>query len=179
MLKCQALLLASLLMYSGNHEGNADIIDNYDITGSCDFEYVHPITKQTSCYLYKDEHVNWFTANKNCNENGGLLMNIETPYENNFIKKHVAKFDRNIWLGLRKTNVGDFIYSTVVRHFTDFHPDEGKPGDKGDGACVHMFTSKKQFLWNDIPCTNTEKVDGKPFAYICEFRRGEHMPWYW
>lgn len=99
--------------------------------------------------------VDWHSARKACEDNGGRIATISTPEMNAVIKKHLGlpwEFYGNLWIGLSDIEQeGNFQWITKedVR-YGNWCP--GEPNNAGDSGedCVHLYTSTG--CWNDLPC---------------------------
>ncbi|MBP7583879.1 MAG: C-type lectin domain-containing protein [Spirochaetes bacterium] len=108
--------------------------------------------------------VDWQTARKSCEVNGGNLASIVSEEENIALFRELGSpwgYVGNLWIGFSdEAREGDFrwINGEPVR-FGNWCTGEPSNAGKDGEDCAHMFTTRN--CWNDSDC-NTK------FGFICE-----------
>ncbi|KAL5010908.1 hypothetical protein ScPMuIL_013213 [Solemya velum] len=118
----------------------------------------------TSYYYFKGKDVKNERANIKCENNGGMLVKIETYEENQMLWEHIKNNGGNRWIALRVDHDTGIEYWNdspgVQANFTNWA--DGEPNDhtgEGGESCVQLLMEDGK--WNDVECVKTIQV-------ICE-----------
>ncbi|XP_060573476.1 lactose-binding lectin l-2-like isoform X2 [Ruditapes philippinarum] len=116
-----------------------------------------------SCYLFPNKTYMFDDAEHVCIQYGSRLVNIESDFENTFLKNHMRSLkNANYWTGLtassdrkswiwHNTNTEAMFLDWSGRSPNNYH---------GDQECVFMEHAY-DFQWNDYSCANK-------FNPVCE-----------
>ncbi|XP_060599260.1 perlucin-like [Ruditapes philippinarum] len=129
------------------------------------------VTFQDSCYLFARNHKSSFTEAENyCRQHGGHLVEIETKYENMFIRDYLrGMIGEHHWIGLTDEiveGVWKWYASKRTPSFTGWNVNE--PNSHGGDEDCAVLSSAEDYNWADVPC------DGRdPAEPICEVNQAD------
>uniref|UniRef100_A0A8C4SLW9 C-type lectin domain-containing protein n=1 Tax=Erpetoichthys calabaricus TaxID=27687 RepID=A0A8C4SLW9_ERPCA len=116
----------------------------------------------SSCYKVKDNTKTWLSSRRDCINEGGDLVSIESPSENQYVilvKLNFNLFNNSflatsdVWTGLNDLEISNYFTwssSDIVR-FTYW--DSGEPNNHNGENCVEMgITANGSSYWNDLNC---------------------------
>ncbi|XP_014855539.1 PREDICTED: C-type lectin domain family 10 member A-like [Poecilia mexicana] len=107
-----------------------------------------------SCYQIFGKG-SWDEGRENCTREGGDLVVINNPEEQNFL----AELGVDGWIGLRETEGSWLWVDGTAPNFTSWSINQTDNGG-GDEDCAHI-TFDAGSAWNDLPCNATKR-------WICE-----------
>lgn len=121
---------------------------------------------ESNCYkltLLKEPGINWFDAQKECEEMGSNLASIHNMGEQLHIAAIIAAAQTNIygiWIGLNRTVPHGSVWRWTDQSPTDFtfwlkpNPSDSTWFDPNGEICVNMYgnSSDPANGWNDIAC---------------------------
>uniref|UniRef100_A0A3Q3KWV0 Mannose receptor, C type 1b n=1 Tax=Mastacembelus armatus TaxID=205130 RepID=A0A3Q3KWV0_9TELE len=114
------------------------------------------------CYVFVIQEIEWADAATNCARHGGMLVSIEDPSEQQFIKNYAEMFQdthTSFWIGLYKTHKGTWRWlDKTVMDYTNWAPDEPSYDYGEIGTSDGLWRSGRR--WHDRP-------------YICETPKGK------
>ncbi|XP_061780277.1 galactose-specific lectin nattectin-like isoform X2 [Nerophis lumbriciformis] len=114
------------------------------------------------CFIFKNERVDFITAETTCIILGGNLVSIHSNLENELVRQlifDVTGRNTRTWIGFTDAvEEGSFIWTDgSVVDFTDWA--NNRPNNNGNQNCVNInFRGDDQ--WNDIPCIRSR-------TYVC------------
>ncbi|MFT7812315.1 macrophage mannose receptor 1-like [Arapaima gigas] len=114
------------------------------------------------CYTFKNfERDSWGDASVECIQNGGSLVSILNPAENEFIKTHIEMTNNGkFWIGLYKNHRDQWVwYDGSAVDYTNW--DREQPNDLHHCAFIDASNSK----WTSYSC-------GRRKPYICKTMKG-------
>src|SRR5579883_1653948 len=95
--------------------------------------------------------VNRMDASEYCRKRNGSLLSIHSKHDLELIKRYIEKARKNIWIGLKQSESGDFEWEDgSAMDFSNWRYNE--PNHLLIEYCVEMkyFDLK----WNDVKCYN-------------------------
>ncbi|XP_048769474.2 perlucin-like protein [Ostrea edulis] len=125
----------------------------------------HWTNHQSSCYLFmQDVPVDFIEAGSFCQRRASKLVEVETAYENNFLRSHIVgtRPQEGYWIGLSDiVSEGEWVWTSTQTKasFVDWTPNQ-PDNSQGHQDCA-MFFAPDGFHWNDHFCTVKA-------GYICE-----------
>ena len=121
------------------------------------------------CYLFLTESIDWYHANKTCEDMNAHLVKIETEEENEELFNETINLnitDPYAWIGLTDLAVTEeWVWTDgEPAEFTNWAP--GEPNNPTREHCGHMFLTSfvdpsRTSKWNNRPCDLTQSA-------ICE-----------
>ncbi|XP_063417277.1 perlucin-like [Mytilus trossulus] len=112
------------------------------------------------CYFYSDELKTWTDAKISCEADEGMLVEVDSKCENDFIKMSASM--PNYWLGgtdQQKEGVWIWSHSQNVVTFSDW--DKEQPDNyNGNEHCLELWHYNGLY-WNDYPCHELRR-------FVCE-----------
>ncbi|CAG2199728.1 unnamed protein product [Mytilus edulis] len=120
------------------------------------------IQYETKCYFFSDSERTWNDAKIICENKDGMLAEVKSSCEKDFLKTTATAFALSFWLGGTDIqNEGDWIWasSQTVLTFDDWTVDA--PNNRfGNEHCL-AIRKLNGFQWNDDDCSSS-------FRFICE-----------
>ncbi|VDH94800.1 low affinity immunoglobulin epsilon Fc receptor [Mytilus galloprovincialis] len=120
------------------------------------------IQYETKCYFFSDSERSWNDAKIICENKDGMLAEVKSSCEKDFLKTTATAFALSFWLGGTDIqNEGDWIWtsSQTVVTFDDWTVDA--PNNRfGNEHCL-AIRKLNGFQWNDDDCSSS-------FRFICE-----------
>ncbi|CAC5406988.1 unnamed protein product [Mytilus coruscus] len=106
------------------------------------------LRNQNKCYYFSEELKTWVEAKTACEDDGGMLVEVDSKCENDYLKMKAS--EPGYWLGgtdKQKENVLIWSLSQNVITFTDWY--EGEPSNSnGDEHCIVLWDDSG-FAWHD------------------------------
>ncbi|XP_063417275.1 galactose-specific lectin nattectin-like [Mytilus trossulus] len=118
------------------------------------------LKNENKCYFYSDELKPWTDAKISCEADEGMLVEVDSKCENDFIKMSASM--PRYWLGgtdQQKEGVWIWSHSQNVITFSDWakrQPDNYK----GREHCLELWNNNGLY-WNDCPCHELRR-------FVCE-----------
>lgn len=123
---------------------------------------------QQSCYFLSLEKQTWTQSQKSCTLYGGMLAEIETSEENDFIVQTIFKpyvgDGPYVWIGASDIKEeGTFVWNSIGLPLKFSYWKSGEPNDlTGNEDCVHAYVGEGG-RWNDRACTDV-------YRFLCEIK---------
>ncbi|VDI64630.1 Hypothetical predicted protein [Mytilus galloprovincialis] len=116
----------------------------------------------TKCYFFSEELKTWMDAKLACEDDGGILVEVESKCENDFLKMSAS--EQWHWLGgtdEQEENVWLWSPSQNLIIFTNWNLEEPEPNNlNGNENCLAL-SSAYEFAWYDGTCNTL-------LLFICE-----------
>ncbi|XP_061389169.1 lectin subunit alpha-like [Musca vetustissima] len=132
----------------------------------------HNSTDGRQYLIEGDEKYNWFQAFHECARRNLQLVEIDSQKKNDAliaVLKPLFGNSHNLWLGAMDEFTRDknykrpFYWSSSGKPMTfTYWSDHNPDNDLHKEHCVHTWSKKSNYLWNDNNC------DSARFGYICE-----------
>uniref|UniRef100_A0A8C4SM36 C-type lectin domain-containing protein n=1 Tax=Erpetoichthys calabaricus TaxID=27687 RepID=A0A8C4SM36_ERPCA len=128
----------------------------------------------SSCYKVKDNTKTWLSSRRDCINEGGDLVSIESPSENQYVSSKMALASGDFWIGY--STLGFFGRTWLIMHWSDNSPvsytnwGPNEPNNHlGRENCVEMgITANGSSYWNDLNCDAMRD-------WICQIPKGHQM----
>ncbi|XP_071148863.1 perlucin-like [Mytilus edulis] len=112
------------------------------------------------CYYFSDELNTWTDAKSACEAEEGMLVEVDSKCENEFVKKSAN--ESGYWLGgTDEQEEGVWVWSHSQNFITYTDWKAGEPNNaRGNEHCLILWESSG-YAWNDSPCKQL-------MPFICE-----------
>ncbi|XP_076090188.1 lectin BRA-3-like [Mytilus galloprovincialis] len=106
---------------------------------------------QDSCFLTKQETLNWNDAQHACQGINARLAEVQTHAKVEFLRNMLSKEDGDWWIGAKDdVTEGQWRWASgELFDYTDWAPNE--PNNDHDQDCLQMFKTD-QYHWDDDRC---------------------------